>query len=181
MRTQAWVVATAHKHGREELPHVRGQGQRPRVPGCDGAGMAEKSYPSPRSRAVAGRSYSASEVRGCGQEPGTHAWTPLPVSGPDSRLNAVSQEKPWLPPQTVPLLALRKARCHVRCPKMWPKCSGTEGCLQQTATKTPSGTTHKEPSPANHHVNKPGGQSCPSEAFIWTADSLNTTSSETLS
>ena len=30
---------------------------RPRVPGCDGAGRAEKSYPSPGSGAVAGRSY----------------------------------------------------------------------------------------------------------------------------
>ena len=39
--------------GQEELPHVRSQGQRPRVPDCDGTGMAERSYP-------------ASEVRGCG-------------------------------------------------------------------------------------------------------------------
>ena len=30
--------------GREELPHVQGQGQRPRVPGCDSAGAAERSY-----------------------------------------------------------------------------------------------------------------------------------------
>ena len=43
--------------GQEELPHVRGQGQQPRVPGRDGAGMAERSYPRPRSGAVAGRSY----------------------------------------------------------------------------------------------------------------------------
>lgn len=35
------------------------------------------------------------------QAPGTHAWSPLPVSGPDSLLKAGSQEKPWLPPQTV--------------------------------------------------------------------------------
>ena len=41
--------------GLEELPHVRGQGQRPRVPGCDGAGTAEGSYP-------------ASEVRGGSRE-----------------------------------------------------------------------------------------------------------------
>ena len=41
--------------GQEELPHVRGQGQRPRVPGCHGAGMAERSYPT-------------SEVRGSGRE-----------------------------------------------------------------------------------------------------------------
>ena len=42
------------KHGLE-LPHVRSQGQRPRVPGCDSAGMAERSYPT-------------SEVRGGGRE-----------------------------------------------------------------------------------------------------------------
>ena len=36
--------------GQEELPHVRGQGQRPRVPGCDGAGVAERSYPTPKVR-----------------------------------------------------------------------------------------------------------------------------------
>ena len=41
--------------GQEELPHVRGQGQWPRVPDCDGAGTAERSYP-------------ASEARGCGGE-----------------------------------------------------------------------------------------------------------------
>ena len=41
--------------GQEELPHVRGQGQWPRVPGYDGAGTAERSYP-------------ASEVRGSGRE-----------------------------------------------------------------------------------------------------------------
>ena len=39
----------------EELPHVRVQGQRPRVPGCDGAGMAKRSYPT-------------SEVRGSSRE-----------------------------------------------------------------------------------------------------------------
>ena len=43
--------------GQEELPHIRGQGQHPRVPGCDGAGTAMNSYPSPRSWAAARRSY----------------------------------------------------------------------------------------------------------------------------
>ena len=33
------------KRSQKELPHVRGQGHRPRVPGCDGAAMAERSYP----------------------------------------------------------------------------------------------------------------------------------------
>ena len=43
----------------EELPHFRGQGQRPRVLGCDGAGMAE-------------RSYTASKVRGGDREEQPH-------------------------------------------------------------------------------------------------------------
>ena len=38
------------KHSREELPHVRGQGQWPRVPGSDGAGTAERSYPVPEAK-----------------------------------------------------------------------------------------------------------------------------------
>ena len=41
--------------GQEELPHVQGQGQLPRVPGCNGAGMSK-------------RSYSTSDVSGGGQE-----------------------------------------------------------------------------------------------------------------
>ena len=47
------------KHGREEIPHVRGQGQWSRVPGCDSTGTA-------------GRSYPASEVRGGGREKQPH-------------------------------------------------------------------------------------------------------------
>ena len=55
---------------------IRGQGQRPRVPGCDGAGTAEKSYPAseaggggwrsnptPRPGAVAGKSNPTSKER----------------------------------------------------------------------------------------------------------------------
>ena len=34
----------------EQLPHVRGQGQWPRVPGCYGAGMAGRSKPTPEAR-----------------------------------------------------------------------------------------------------------------------------------
>ena len=71
--------------GREELPHVRGQGQQLRVPGCNGTGTAEKSYPSPRSGvaarrrypasevgAVAGRSHPTPEARGSGREDQPH-------------------------------------------------------------------------------------------------------------
>ena len=49
-----------------------GQGQQPRVPGCDSAGMAEKSYPSPRSGVAARRSYPTSEARGGGREVQPH-------------------------------------------------------------------------------------------------------------
>ena len=51
-----------------ELPHVRGQGQWLRVPGCDSAGTAEKSYP-------------ASEVRGGGREELPHAPKPKARGG----------------------------------------------------------------------------------------------------
>ena len=54
--------------GQEELPEVRGQGQRPRVPGCDGAVTAERSYPTSEVGAAAGTSYPTSEVRGGGLE-----------------------------------------------------------------------------------------------------------------
>ena len=78
--------------GQEELPHVQGQGRQPRVPGCDGAGTAERSYPAsevrgrsqecqattvqewprgatphPRPEAVPERSHPTSEVRGGGE------------------------------------------------------------------------------------------------------------------
>ena len=50
--------------GQEELPHIRGQGQRPRVPGCGGAGTAERSYPSPRPGVAAGRTNPMPWLRG---------------------------------------------------------------------------------------------------------------------
>ena len=56
------------KRGREELPHVRGQGQQLRVPGCDGAGMAERSYPVSEIGAATKRSYPASRVSGNPEE-----------------------------------------------------------------------------------------------------------------
>ena len=56
--------------GQEKLSHVRGQGQRPRVPESDSTGTAERSYPTSEGRGGRGgvpgdkRSYPASEVRG---------------------------------------------------------------------------------------------------------------------
>ena len=38
------------KCGQEELPHIRGQGQRPRLPDCEGTGMAKRSNPVPEAR-----------------------------------------------------------------------------------------------------------------------------------
>ena len=51
-----------HKCDQEELPHIRGQGWWLRVPGCNSAGTAKRSYPSPRSGAVAGRSNPLSKA-----------------------------------------------------------------------------------------------------------------------
>ena len=57
----------ALKRDREELPHVRGQGQRPGGPHA--------------RRAAAKRSYPTSEVRGSGQEEIPHASTPKARGG----------------------------------------------------------------------------------------------------
>ena len=57
----------------EELPHVQGQGQQPRVPGCDGAGTAKRSYPASEVRGGEERSYPISDVRGSGREELPHA------------------------------------------------------------------------------------------------------------
>ena len=50
--------------GREELPHVQGQGQRPRVPGCDSARMAEELY---QSKVRGGSQEELPRVQGQGQ------------------------------------------------------------------------------------------------------------------
>ena len=51
-----------HRSGREELPHARGQGQRPR-----------QATPCPRSGSTAETSYPMSEVRGGSRDELTHA------------------------------------------------------------------------------------------------------------
>ena len=43
--------------GQEKLPHIQGQGQRLRMAGCDGAGTAERSYPTSEVRGSDERSY----------------------------------------------------------------------------------------------------------------------------
>ena len=61
------AAAMAHKRDREELPHVQGQGQRLRVPGCNGAGTAKRSYPMSEVRGCSGEELP--HVRGQGQWP----------------------------------------------------------------------------------------------------------------
>ena len=68
VRGRSWEDPMPKGSGQEELTKVQGQGQWPRVPGCDGAGTAEKNYPSPRPGAAAGRSNPTSKepwLRGC--------------------------------------------------------------------------------------------------------------------
>ena len=62
--------------GQEELPYVRDQGQWPRLPDCDGAGTAERSYRASEVRWAARRRYSVSEVRGGAREELPHAPRP---------------------------------------------------------------------------------------------------------
>ena len=54
--------------GQEELPHVRGHGQRPRVPGCEAQVRLRGAILCPRPVAAAGRRYPMFEVRGNGRE-----------------------------------------------------------------------------------------------------------------
>ena len=61
--------------GQEELPHIRGQGRQLRVPGCDGAGTAKRSYPKPEVR---GGSRECQAVTAQEQPRGA---TPSPRSG----------------------------------------------------------------------------------------------------
>ena len=69
----------------EELLPVRGQRQWPRVPGCDGAGKAKRSYPTP-------------EARGGGREDQPHvqevvaAWA---QEGPEELSHIEGQEGRW--------------------------------------------------------------------------------------
>ena len=56
----------------------QGQGQRPRVPGCDGTGMADRSYPASEVRG--GGREELPGVRGQGRRP--EGATPLTVIAP---------------------------------------------------------------------------------------------------
>ena len=66
------AVAGWHTKRSRELPHVRVQGRWSRVPGCDSAGAAERSYPTSEAGVVARRSYPTPEARGSGREEQPH-------------------------------------------------------------------------------------------------------------
>ena len=67
LRAGSRLLAGALKRGGEELPCIRGQGQRPRVPGCNGSGTVEQERSRGASlclRSVAaGRSHLEPEAR----------------------------------------------------------------------------------------------------------------------
>ena len=69
--------------GQEELLHVRGQAQRPRVPGCDGAGTADWSYPTSEALAAARRSNPTPRSGGCTAQEGLEE--PSPFEGQERR------------------------------------------------------------------------------------------------
>ena len=50
VRGRSWEDPMPKGSGQEELTKVQGQGQWPRVSGCDSAGAAERSYPTPDAR-----------------------------------------------------------------------------------------------------------------------------------
>ena len=60
---------------REELPHVRGQGQRPRVPGCNSTEAAKMSYPTSKVKDDSWKELPHApkpEARGGGREDQPH-------------------------------------------------------------------------------------------------------------
>ena len=81
--------------GQEELPHIRGQGQWPRLPDCDGAGTAERSYPTSEVRG-GGREEIPhtlkSEARGGGQEEQSHALAARAQEGLEELSHVEGQE-----------------------------------------------------------------------------------------
>ena len=50
---RSYPMSEVRDGGQEKVPNVQGQDQWPKVPGCDGAGAAKRSYPSPRSGTAA--------------------------------------------------------------------------------------------------------------------------------
>ena len=75
-RAEAWRTPFPRGGSEEELPHIRGLGQRPRVPGGDGAVRAGRSFPA--SAVGGGGREELPLVRGQGRRPGGAAPRPRP-------------------------------------------------------------------------------------------------------
>ena len=89
------AAATAHKRGREELPHARDQGQKPggphaqgrgwlRVPGCDGTRTAKRSYPMSKVRGGGWECQAATALEPRGATPGPRPGVAAGRSNPTS-------------------------------------------------------------------------------------------------
>ena len=65
------AAATAHKHSREELPHVQGQGQKPGGTHARSA-VTKRSYPTSEVRGGGRTSHPVPEARGSGWEDQPH-------------------------------------------------------------------------------------------------------------
>ena len=64
------------------------------MPGCDGAGTAERSYPASKVRGSDERSYPASEVRGGDER--SYPMPPSPRPGAAARRSNPTSKEPWL-------------------------------------------------------------------------------------
>ena len=64
----SWPLPQPQMWGNTSRLHLVCRSQ-PTVPGCDSAGMAERSYPSTRSGVAGERSYPTSKARGSQEEP----------------------------------------------------------------------------------------------------------------
>ena len=83
----------ARGSGWEELPDVRGQGQRARVPGCDSTGTDQRSYPTSEVRGSSREELP--HVRGQGWRPAGRSY-PMPnVRAAAERSSPMSKER-WL-------------------------------------------------------------------------------------
>ena len=104
MNIQDWfplaqaAASRCTKPGWEELPHIRGQRQQPRVPGCVGAGMAERSYPA--SEVSGGREETPRvQCQGGGQEVLPHVRSQCRLGGDTLHLRSGAAGKSHFAPE----------------------------------------------------------------------------------
>ena len=81
----------------EELSHVQGQGWRPKVPGCDSTGAAERSHPISRARGGGREELPHTQGRSHGQEGQPHVQRVVAVLAQESleKLFHVQGQEGW--------------------------------------------------------------------------------------